>query len=223
MTRATRNDVIRIAHGHGAEVRCIFFDTPPHEAEFNVVPRMIARFGGVLDPAELAARSREDPAALAPQLGRPGIAISLDATEEAIAAALTPRPARSHAPPTGSSTLHSARIPQVRRSAGAALPCPGSGWRSPIAAPSMRARACSARRAAPTVRSPARSACASRERVVGAQRVGAPASSQVRIASVARPRCSKPGRMRSRNATMSAFSTDSTRGAPCMASSASRP
>jgi hypothetical protein len=55
VTRATRNDVIRIAHGHGAEVRCIFFDTPQHEAQINVVRRMIARFGRVLDPADLVA------------------------------------------------------------------------------------------------------------------------------------------------------------------------
>ena len=125
VTRATRNDVIRIAHGHGADVRCVFFDTPQHEAQINVVRRMIARFGSVLDPAELAARSREDPSALAPsavyrmtreleppaadegfaaidvvpfvrehapQPGRPGAAISLDASEEAIAAAVAGTP-----------------------------------------------------------------------------------------------------------------------------------
>jgi len=125
VTRATRNDVIRIAHGHGAEVRCVFFDTPPHEAQINVVRRMIARFGSVLGPAELAARSREDPVALAPSAvyrmtreleppaddegfaaidvvpfvrehaahpGRPGAAISLDASDEAIAAAVAAAP-----------------------------------------------------------------------------------------------------------------------------------
>jgi aryl-alcohol dehydrogenase-like predicted oxidoreductase/predicted kinase len=125
VTRATRNDVIRIAHGHGAEVRCVFFDTPPHEAQINVVRRMIARFGSVLGPAELAQRSREDPSALAPsaiyrmtreleppaadegfaaidvvpfvrehapQPGRPGAAISLDAPEDAIAAAVAGTP-----------------------------------------------------------------------------------------------------------------------------------
>jgi aryl-alcohol dehydrogenase-like predicted oxidoreductase/adenylate kinase family enzyme len=66
VTRATRNDVVRIAHGHGAEVRCVFFDTPPHEAQINVVLRMIERFGKVLEPGELSAALREDPAALAP-------------------------------------------------------------------------------------------------------------------------------------------------------------
>ena len=125
VTRATRNDVIRIAHGHGAEVRCVFFDTPPQEAQINVVRRMIARFGGVLEPAEVAARSREDPAALAPravyrmtrdleppaadegfaaievvpfvrehgaQAGRPGAAISLDTSEEAMVAVVAGTP-----------------------------------------------------------------------------------------------------------------------------------
>ena len=126
VTRATRNDVIRIAHGHGAQVRCVFFDTPPHEAQINVVRRMIARFGSVLEPAELSLRAREDPAALAPSAvyrmtreleppaedegfaaieivpfvrehaappGRPGAAISLDAPEESIAAAVAAAPA----------------------------------------------------------------------------------------------------------------------------------
>jgi aryl-alcohol dehydrogenase-like predicted oxidoreductase len=126
VTRATRNDVLRVAHGHGAKVRCVFFDTPPHEAQINVIRRMIARFGSVLDPAELSVRSREDPAALAPSAvyrmtreleppaddegfaaieivpfvrehgtapGRPGAAISLDAPEETIAAAVAAAPA----------------------------------------------------------------------------------------------------------------------------------
>jgi aryl-alcohol dehydrogenase-like predicted oxidoreductase/predicted kinase len=66
VSRATRNDVVRIAHMHGAEVRCVFFDTPPHEAQINVVVRMMRRFGSVLEPAELRAQSRKDPIALAP-------------------------------------------------------------------------------------------------------------------------------------------------------------
>jgi aryl-alcohol dehydrogenase-like predicted oxidoreductase len=66
VTRATRSDVLRVAQAHGASVRCVFFDTPPHEARINVVLRMMQRFGSVLEPAELAARSREDAAALPP-------------------------------------------------------------------------------------------------------------------------------------------------------------
>lgn len=66
VTRATRNDVVRVAHGHGAAVRCVFFDTPPHEVQINVLLRMIDRFGKVLEPGELAAALREDPAALPP-------------------------------------------------------------------------------------------------------------------------------------------------------------
>jgi aryl-alcohol dehydrogenase-like predicted oxidoreductase/adenylate kinase family enzyme len=66
VTRATRYDVLRVAHAYSAEVRCVFFDTPPHEAQVNVLRRMIERFGSVLDPVELARRSKEDPAALVP-------------------------------------------------------------------------------------------------------------------------------------------------------------
>lgn len=33
-------------------MRCIFFDTPAHEAQINVVARMLRRFGSVLAPAE---------------------------------------------------------------------------------------------------------------------------------------------------------------------------
>jgi aryl-alcohol dehydrogenase-like predicted oxidoreductase len=125
VTRATRNDVIRIAHGHDADVRCVYFDTPAHEAQINVVSRMLARFGRILEPAEMAARSREDPIAIAPsavyrmireleppatdegfaaievvpfvrvhadEAGRPGAAISLDGSDEAIAAAVAEAP-----------------------------------------------------------------------------------------------------------------------------------
>jgi len=66
VTRATRHDVLRIAQAHGAVVRCVFFDTPAEEARVNVVLRMLARFGEVLDPPALSARAKEDPAALGP-------------------------------------------------------------------------------------------------------------------------------------------------------------
>jgi len=65
VSRATRSDVLRAAHAEGASVRCIHFDTPPHEAHVNVVLRMIDQFGHVLDPHEIAARSKE-PAAIGP-------------------------------------------------------------------------------------------------------------------------------------------------------------
>ena len=62
VTRAVRTDVVRVAQAHGAAVRCVFFDTPRHEAERNVLARMIARLGRLVDPAE----RNEDPVALGP-------------------------------------------------------------------------------------------------------------------------------------------------------------
>jgi aryl-alcohol dehydrogenase-like predicted oxidoreductase len=66
VTRASRHDVLRVAHARGASVRCVFFDTSPHEAQLNVVQRMLDRFGRLLDPRELATRVKEDPAAIGP-------------------------------------------------------------------------------------------------------------------------------------------------------------
>ncbi len=69
VTRAVRSDVIRVARAHGVGVRCLFHDTPLPEAQVNVVHRMIARFGRVLDPEEIALRAKgkdADPNALAP-------------------------------------------------------------------------------------------------------------------------------------------------------------
>jgi aryl-alcohol dehydrogenase-like predicted oxidoreductase len=70
VTRATRNDVVRVAGAHGVGVRCVFFDTPTADAHVNVVVRMIRRFGAVLEPEEIARRAREDPAALGPSAVR---------------------------------------------------------------------------------------------------------------------------------------------------------
>jgi aryl-alcohol dehydrogenase-like predicted oxidoreductase len=66
VTRASRNDVLRIADAHGARVSCTFFETPLAEAQVNVVLRMLDHFGRVVAPEEIAALARVDPAALAP-------------------------------------------------------------------------------------------------------------------------------------------------------------
>jgi aryl-alcohol dehydrogenase-like predicted oxidoreductase len=66
VTRASRSDVLRVAARHGARVRCVFFDTPLHEAQVNVVLRMLERFGRVPAPEEIASLARSEPAALAP-------------------------------------------------------------------------------------------------------------------------------------------------------------
>lgn len=80
LSRASRSDVLRAAHARGARVCCVFVDTPPHEAQVNVVARMLERSGALLAPEEIRARAKKDPTALAPtavfrmlrELERPG-------------------------------------------------------------------------------------------------------------------------------------------------------
>jgi aryl-alcohol dehydrogenase-like predicted oxidoreductase len=67
VTRAARHDVVRVAAAHGARVRCLYLETPLAEAQVNVVLRMLDRFGRVLEPDEMRALSRREPAALAPR------------------------------------------------------------------------------------------------------------------------------------------------------------
>ncbi len=64
VTRATRSDVLRVAHARGASVRCIFFDTSLPDAQLNVVLRMIEQLGHLLGPEEIAAS--KEPVALGP-------------------------------------------------------------------------------------------------------------------------------------------------------------
>jgi aryl-alcohol dehydrogenase-like predicted oxidoreductase len=66
VSRASRSDVVRIARARGTTLRCVFFDTPLHEAQINAVTRMIERFGRLLSPEEIAGLARENAAALAP-------------------------------------------------------------------------------------------------------------------------------------------------------------
>jgi aryl-alcohol dehydrogenase-like predicted oxidoreductase/adenylate kinase family enzyme len=67
VTRAARHDVVRIAQAHGAEVHCVFLETPLAQAQINVVGRMLHKFGRLLDPGELESMVRAQPAALAPR------------------------------------------------------------------------------------------------------------------------------------------------------------
>jgi hypothetical protein len=46
----------------------VFFETPLHEAQVNIVLRMIERFGRVVQPEEMIDLSRVDPAAMAPRV-----------------------------------------------------------------------------------------------------------------------------------------------------------
>jgi aryl-alcohol dehydrogenase-like predicted oxidoreductase len=66
VTRASRNDVLSVAARHGARVRCVFVATPLHEAQINVVLRMLDKFGRVLSPEDIASLARTEPTALAP-------------------------------------------------------------------------------------------------------------------------------------------------------------
>ncbi len=60
VTRASRSEVIRVAHARGALVRCIHVDTPPHEAQWNITWRMLEKHGELLGGAELIKRARVD-------------------------------------------------------------------------------------------------------------------------------------------------------------------
>ncbi|MGZ3424309.1 MAG: aldo/keto reductase [Polyangiales bacterium] len=64
--RAVRADVIASAHEKGARVRCVFLDTPMHEAQVNVILRMLEKRGRLLTPEELLVAPKEDPNLLAP-------------------------------------------------------------------------------------------------------------------------------------------------------------
>ena len=66
LTRASRNDVVEVAAGHGAPVRCIWLDTPLAQAQVNLVERLLERFGSLPTPAELRAHARQEQGLLAP-------------------------------------------------------------------------------------------------------------------------------------------------------------
>ncbi len=60
VTRASRSDVVRTAHGKGAHVRCVRIDTPMPQAQINVVLRILEKYGRLLEPHELKTLSRKD-------------------------------------------------------------------------------------------------------------------------------------------------------------------
>ena len=64
VTRASRHDVLHAAAKHGARVRCVWLDTPLAEAQRNVIERMLAEHGRLLEPHELSDR---DPTRLSPR------------------------------------------------------------------------------------------------------------------------------------------------------------
>lgn len=66
VTRASRADVVRIASMRGAAVGCVHVETPLHEAQVNVVVRMLEKHGDLLGPEAIRAHAKRDPNTLAP-------------------------------------------------------------------------------------------------------------------------------------------------------------
>ncbi|HET9991917.1 MAG TPA: AAA family ATPase, partial [Kofleriaceae bacterium] len=62
-SRSSRAQVVRIAKRHGVAVRCIVMDTPLHDAQRNAAARIIARYGRLLEPAELLREQQVPPSA----------------------------------------------------------------------------------------------------------------------------------------------------------------
>ena len=65
-SRAARNAVIEAAWRHGVPVRCVWLQTSVEDAQVNVAQRMLARYGRLVAPEELARAAREDPGVFAP-------------------------------------------------------------------------------------------------------------------------------------------------------------
>ena len=64
LSRASRSDVVRVAHRAGAAVRCIHLDVSLADARVNVANRMLERHGALLAGPEL--RAKKDPNLLLP-------------------------------------------------------------------------------------------------------------------------------------------------------------
>ncbi len=63
-TRVARHDVIATAHAHGAIVRGVWHEVPFADAQVNVIERMLAAHGRLLEPREM--ERAKDPTALSP-------------------------------------------------------------------------------------------------------------------------------------------------------------
>ena len=66
VSRASRAAVIQAAAARGVGVRCVWLSTSVADAQVNAVSRIVARYGRLLDVAELASNRQRDPAALPP-------------------------------------------------------------------------------------------------------------------------------------------------------------
>jgi hypothetical protein len=66
LTRASRNLVVEVAARHGAGVRCVWLDTPPAQAQINLVRRQLELFGRLPGPEELRVLAKSHPGLMAP-------------------------------------------------------------------------------------------------------------------------------------------------------------
>ena len=66
LSRASRADVVRIAHARGARVRCVHVEVSLADAQRNVVERMLERHGELLAGADLARVAKIDPNVFGP-------------------------------------------------------------------------------------------------------------------------------------------------------------
>lgn len=66
-TRAARRPIFEIAARHGASVRAVWLDTSIEDAQINAVLRLVARYGKLPLPEELARLARRDPQAFGPR------------------------------------------------------------------------------------------------------------------------------------------------------------
>jgi hypothetical protein len=61
LSRAARTHVIEAASRHSVAVRCIWLDTPLAQAQFNLVERLLARFGALPTPEQVKDSARREP------------------------------------------------------------------------------------------------------------------------------------------------------------------
>jgi hypothetical protein len=66
LTRASRRDVIAMAARHGIPVRGVWLDTPAADAQVNLIERILAAHGRLLDEEEI--KRVKDPAVLPPMV-----------------------------------------------------------------------------------------------------------------------------------------------------------
>ena len=58
LSRASRSYVVEAAARHDVPVRCVWVDTPPAEAQVNLVHRLLDHFGRLPAPEEIGRRAR---------------------------------------------------------------------------------------------------------------------------------------------------------------------